>query len=150
MRRRTTTRAGALLALLLAGTAGVAGCTGDDAAPEDVSATTVRVLVRDINLRPVGADCAGTGGYQYFHHKAPFRVLDGEDRALVTGTLPAGTAVAVFDEDLGVERVPTYCEFAVPVSVPQRAAYRLEVAGKPAHDLTSDSSEGPALVAVVP
>ncbi|OWV08027.1 hypothetical protein B5D80_13350 [Micromonospora wenchangensis] len=149
MRLTTSARhgVGALAILLLAG---AAGCGGPDAGPEAVTPTTVRVLVRDINIRAEGVDCAGTGPYLYFHHRAPFRVLDPDGAALVTGTLPAGTAVAAFDEDLGVERVPTYCEFAVPVQVPQRAGYRLEVAGRPALDLTPDTSEGPALVAVVP
>ncbi|MFJ6194731.1 hypothetical protein [Micromonospora sp. NPDC092111] len=149
MRLPTSTRygTGALLTLLLAG---ATGCGATGAAQEAVSPTTVRVLVRDINIRAEGVDCAGTGPYLYFHHRAPFRVLDPDGAALATGTLPAGTAVAAFAEDLEVDRVPTYCEFAVPVQVPQRAGYRLEVAGRPALDLTPDSSEGPALVAVVP
>lgn len=149
MRLTTGTRrgTGALAILLLAGTT---GCGGPDPGPEAVTPTTVRVLVRDINIRAEGVDCAGTGPYLYFHHSAPFRLLDPDGAALVTGKLPAGTAVAAFAEDLAVERVPTYCEFAVPVQVPQRTGYRLEVAGRPALDLTPDSSEGPALVAVVP
>ncbi|WP_328347745.1 hypothetical protein [Micromonospora sp. NBC_00421] len=148
MRLSTSARrgVGALLTLLLAG----AGGCGGDAGAEAVTPTTVRVLVRDINIRAEGVDCAGTGPYLYFHHRASFRLLDPDGAALVTGTLPAGTAVAAFAEDLAVERVPTYCEFAVPVQVPQRAGYRLEVAGRPPIDLTPDSSEGPALVAVVP
>ncbi|MEU8423509.1 hypothetical protein AB0C15_21805 [Micromonospora sp. NPDC048835] len=143
MRRSTMT----LLALLLVG---ATGCGTADAAPEAVSPTTVRVLVRDINIRAAGVDCAGTGPYQHFHNRAPFRVLDADGAALASGQLPAGTAVAAFDEDLGVERLPTYCEFNVGVRVPQRASYRLEVDGRPTLDLTPDSSEGPALVAVVP
>ncbi|MFI9639926.1 hypothetical protein ACIG87_07635 [Micromonospora sp. NPDC051925] len=149
MRLSTSARhgAGALLALLLTG---ATGCGATDAGSEAVSPTTVRILVRDINIRAEGVDCAGTGPYQYFHHRAAFRLLDPDGAALVTGKLPAGTAVAAFAEDLAVDRVPTYCEFAVPVEVPQRDGYRLEVAGRPALDLTPDSSEGPALVAVVP
>ncbi|MEU7798850.1 hypothetical protein AB0B10_06250 [Micromonospora arborensis] len=137
----------ALLPLLLAG---ATGCGTVGAEEEAVSPTTVRVLVRDINIRAAGVDCAGTGPYQHFHNRAPFRVLDADGAALASGRLAAGTAVAAFAEDLGVERLPTYCEFAVGVRVPQRASYRLEVDGRPALDLTPDSSEGPALVAVVP
>ncbi|MDG4809403.1 hypothetical protein O7634_21870 [Micromonospora sp. WMMD1120] len=143
MRRRVVT----LLPLLLAG---ATGCGPADAAPEAVSPTTVRVLVRDINIRAAGVDCAGTGPYQHFHNRASFRVLDPDGAAVASGRLPAGTAVAAVGEDLRVERVPTYCEFAVGVRVPQRTSYRLEVDGRAALDLTSDSSEGPALVAVVP
>ncbi|MGC4847279.1 hypothetical protein ACLQ3F_08580 [Micromonospora sp. DT15] len=143
MRRSTM----ALLPLLLAG---ATGCGAVGAAEEAVSPTTVRVLVRDINIRAAGVDCAGTGPYQHFHNRASFRVLDPHGTALASGRLPAGTAVAAFAEDLGVERLPTYCEFAVGVRVPQRDSYRLEVDGQPALDLTPDSSEGPALVAVVP
>ncbi|MEU5962130.1 hypothetical protein ABZ777_13075 [Micromonospora parva] len=137
----------ALLPLLLAG---ATGCGAVGATQEAVSPTTVRVLVRDINIRAAGVDCAGTGPYTHFHNRAPYRVLDPDGTAVASGQLPAGTAVAAFAEDLGVERMPTYCEFAVAVRVPQRASYRLEVDGRPALDLTSDSSEGPALVAVVP
>ncbi|MFG3642959.1 hypothetical protein ACGF3C_22115 [Micromonospora sp. NPDC047762] len=143
MRRSTM----ALLPLLLAG---ATGCGAVGAAEEAVSPTTVRVLVRDINIRAAGVDCAGTGPYQHFHNRASFRVLDPDGAALASGRLPAGTAVAAFAEDLGVERLPTYCEFAVGVRVPQRDSYRLEVDGQPALDLTPDTSEGPALVAVVP
>ncbi|WP_444951193.1 hypothetical protein [Micromonospora ureilytica] len=143
MRRSITT----LLPLLLAG---ATGCGAVGAAQEAVDPMTVRVLVRDINIRAAGVDCAGTGPYQHFHNRAPFRVLDPDGTALASGQLSAGTAVAAFAEDLGVERLPTYCEFAVGVRVPQRASYRLEVDGHPTLDLTPDSSEGPALVAVVP
>ncbi|MET8258123.1 hypothetical protein ACFYPG_05035 [Micromonospora sp. NPDC005553] len=143
MRRSTM----ALLPLLLVG---ATSCGAVGAAEEAVSPTTVRVLVRDINIRAAGVDCAGTGPYQHFHNRASFRVLDPDGTALASGRLPAGTAVAAFAEDLGVERLPTYCEFAVGVRVPQRDSYRLEVDGQPALDLTPDTSEGPALVAVVP
>lgn len=143
MRRSIT----ALLPLLLAGTT---GCGTVGATQEVVAPTTVRVLVRDINIRAAGVDCAGTGPYQHFHNRSPFRVLDPDGAELASGRLPAGTSVAAFAEDLRVERVPTYCEFAVGVRVPERTSYRLEVDGRPALDLTSDSSEGPALVAVVP
>jgi hypothetical protein len=127
-------------ALLLA--AAVGGCGG-----EAVSATTVRVLVRDINIREEGVDCAGTGAYTFFHNRAPFRVLDGDGETLTDGRLPPGKAVRTFEEDLEVDRIPTYCEFAVPVSVPERGAYQLVVDDRPAIPLTTNAG---ALVAVVP
>ncbi|MDQ7904883.1 hypothetical protein RB614_10160 [Phytohabitans sp. ZYX-F-186] len=127
-------------ALLLA--TAVGGCGGEAASP-----TTVRVLVRDINIREEGVDCAGTGAYTFFHNRAPFRVLDGAGETLTDGRLPPGKAVRTFEEDLEVERIPTYCEFAVPVSVPARSGYQLVVDDQPAIPLTADSG---ALVAVVP
>jgi hypothetical protein len=128
------------VALLLA--AAVGGCGGEAA-----SATTVRVLVRDINIREEGVDCAGTGAYTHFHNRAPFRVLDGEGETLTDGRLPPGTAVRTFEEDLEVDRVPTYCEFAVPVSVPSRSGYQLVVGDRAPIPLTAGDG---SLVAVVP
>ncbi|MFE9692101.1 hypothetical protein [Micromonospora sp. NPDC005806] len=119
-------------------------------AEEARSTMTVRVLVRDINIRPEGVECAGTGPYTHFHNRAPFQVVDATGRTLAQGALSSGRAVSTFEEDLEVARVPTYCEFAVPVDVAARDAYRLVVDGHPPIALTLNSSEGPALVAVVP
>ncbi|WP_326551761.1 hypothetical protein [Micromonospora sp. NBC_01813] len=142
-----------VLAALLVGAAGAAlalvAC-GGAAQPEPRSAVTVRVLVRDINIRPVGVDCAGTGAYTFFHNRAPFRILGPAGEVLAAGELPPGTSVAAFEEDLEVERIPTYCEFAVPVEVADQDGYRLVVDDRPPIELTRDDSEGPALVAVVP
>jgi hypothetical protein len=131
-------RYGAALLLVAA----LGGCGGEAA-----SATTVRVLVRDINIREEGTDCAGTGAYTFFHNRAPFRVVDGDGETLTDGKLPPGKAVRTFGEDLEVDRIPTYCEFAVPVSVPSRDGYQIVVDGEVPIPLTSN--EG-ALVAVVP
>jgi hypothetical protein len=128
------------VALLLA--VAVGGCGGEAA-----SAKTVRVLVRDINIREEGVDCAGTGAYTFFHNRAAFRVVDGDGETLADGKLPPGKAVRTFEEDLEVDRVPTYCEFAVPVSVPSRAGYQLVVDDEPPIPLTPDAD---SLVAVVP
>jgi hypothetical protein len=143
MRRMLT---GLCVPVLLAGAS--TGCAGDPA--ETRSALTVRVLVRDINLRPVGVDCAGTGPYTHLHNRAPFRVLDPDGRTLAEGKLTSGRSVPAFEEDLEVARVPTYCEFRIPVEVARRDAYRLVVDDRSPIPLTADSSEGPALVAVVP
>ncbi|MGN9912818.1 hypothetical protein ACTMTJ_35315 [Phytohabitans sp. LJ34] len=128
------------VALLLA--AAVGGCGGEAA-----SATTVRVLVRDINIREEGVDCAGTGAYTFFHNRAPFKVVDLDGRTLTDGKLPPGKAVRTFEEDLEVDRVPTYCEFAVSVSVPSRAGYQLVVDDESPIPLRPDAD---SLVAVVP
>ncbi|MET8908859.1 hypothetical protein [Micromonospora sp. NPDC004551] len=127
---------------------GVLTACGD--AEEARKAMTVRVLVRDINIRPAGVECAGTGPYTHFHNRSPFQVVDAAGRTLAEGALSPGRSVATFAEDLEVPRVPTYCEFAVPVDLVARDAYRLIVDGHPPVDLTPNDSEGPALVAVVP
>ncbi|BCB77756.1 hypothetical protein GCM10022251_39190 [Phytohabitans flavus] len=133
--------AGYAAAVLLAVAA--SGCGAESSS----TTTTVRILVRDINIREEGVDCAGTGPYTYFHNRAPFRLLDGDGETLADGKLPPGKAVRTFEEDLEVDRIPTYCEFAVPVSVPRRDGYQLVVDDQPAIPLTSN--EG-FLVAVVP
>jgi hypothetical protein len=74
-------------------------------------------------------------------------VVDGDGETLTDGKLPPGKAVRTFEEDLEVDRIPTYCEFAVPVSVPPRDGYQLVVDGEAPIPLTSN--EG-ALVALVP
>ncbi|WBB67813.1 hypothetical protein [Micromonospora sp. WMMD812] len=139
-----------LLAALVLPSLLTGALTACDDGEEAGSAMTVRVLVRDINIRPEGVECAGTGPYTHFHNRAPFQVIDPAGRTLAEGALPPGTSVATFEEDLEVARVPTYCEFAVPVTVAARDAYRLVVDGRPPIALTLNDSEGPALVAVVP
>jgi hypothetical protein len=124
--------------------------SGCDAGPEAASTMTLRVLVRDINIREEGVDCAGTGPYTFVHNRASFRVVDGDGETLTDGRLPPGRSVRAFEEDLEVERIPTYCEFAVQVSLPDRDGYRLVVDDRPPIALTANSDEGPALVAVVP
>ncbi|MFY1691726.1 hypothetical protein [Plantactinospora sp. WMMB782] len=134
------------LALPLLLLASLAGCGGEEPRAE----LTVRVLVRDINIRPEGVECAGTGPYTYFHNRAAYRVVDGDGETLAEGALPPGKSVRTFAEDLEVSRIPTFCEFAVPVTLADRKAYRLIVDDRRPIELTRDDSEGPALVAVVP
>lgn len=147
MRRVVGRKLLVLLPVLLVG----AGCDRG-AAAEATSPTTVRVLVRDINIREVGVDCAGTGPYVFLHRSAPYQVLDGAGKELARGELPSGTSMPAFDEDLEVKRVPTYCAFAIPVTVPERTGYRLAVGDQRPIELTvdRDNAEGPSLVAVVP
>ncbi|MEV0392496.1 hypothetical protein [Polymorphospora rubra] len=140
-----------LLPLLLAGGL-TAGCTGSDPA-EDGDPMTIRLLVREFNLREIGVDCAGSGAYLFVHRTAPYRLVDGDGAELVSGELPTGTSVAAFEEDLEVPRVPTFCEFAVPVTVPKRDAYQIVIDDRPPIALTTDRENpegGPSLVAVIP
>lgn len=152
MRRHHRVRqlAASLLPLLLLG--GVtAGCTAASAT-EDGDPMTVRLLVREFNLREIGVDCAGSGAYLFVHNTAPYRLVDGDGKDLATGKLPVGKSIAAFEEDLEVPRVPTFCAFSVPVSVPKRSAYQLIIDDRPPIPLTDDREnvEGPSLVAVIP
>jgi hypothetical protein len=114
---------------------------------------TVRLLVRDGNLRVEGSDCAGSGGLIYIHPSSPFRIEDGEGTTLDSGELPAGTAVKALDEDFGVaKRIPSFCEFAFPVSVAEAGEYHLVIDGRSPLALTvqEDETEGRLLVALIP
>jgi hypothetical protein len=132
-------------ALIAAAVLTVAGCgpAQEAAAPSH----TVRLLVRDSNLRPVGVDCAGSGPFLAYHRTARFRVLDGAGETVGEGTLPAGTSVQALKEDLEVERVPTFCRFEFGVDVRERGTYQLAVDGRDPIPLTR---KGASLVAVVP
>ncbi|MEV1288066.1 hypothetical protein [Micromonospora sp. NPDC049679] len=152
MPRHDAPSAGITALLIAAGLSTALVVTGCGAAAPAASPMTVRLLVRDINLRPAGVECAGTGPYVHVHRSASYQLVDGEGAVLHRGQLPAGTAVPAFEEDLEVERIPTYCAFAIPVEVPERGSYRLVIDDRPPIELTADrrNVEGPALVAVVP
>jgi len=142
--------------LLTAGLAG--GCTGGDDGAAEAKATptpkeqrTVRLPVRDGNIRQVGEPCSGAGGYLYIHADAPFTVTDAAGSAAATGTMPQGKARAALDEELGVPRVPTFCEFSVPVTVPAGTGYSLTFDRGDPIPLTAqdDKVEGKILVGVL-
>lgn len=90
------------------------------------AASSVRLLVRDGDLRVAGSDCSGGGGYDYLHHTARFALAAPDGRVLTHGALPAGRAVPALSLSTGNARVvPTYCEFDLVVEVPPAAGYRL-------------------------
>ncbi|NHC14764.1 hypothetical protein [Motilibacter deserti] len=152
-----TARRGAALTLVAAAALLGAGCTGsEDDADAAAEATpteqrTVRLLVRDANIREVGEACSGAGGYIYVHPTAPFTITDAAGAAVTTGTIPAGTARPALEQDLGVERVPTFCEFSIPVKVPVGDGYRLVLDEGNPIPLTKqdDEVEGKILVGVL-
>lgn len=114
---------------------------------------SVQLLVRDLNLRPEGVACAGAGPYLYLHRSAAFQLRDGEGTALARGELPAGTSVRAMPEDLGVEKIPTFCQFTFSVTVPERAGYQLVVGDDRAPielKVNRDDPRAPILVAVIP
>lgn len=92
-------------------------------------ALTVRLDVRDGELRAPGAHCAGSVPFLYVHASAPYRVEDGNGATVARGRLPQGRAVEAFNEDLGVPRVPTFCRMRFEVQAPERAEYRLVLDG---------------------
>ncbi|NHC47511.1 hypothetical protein [Motilibacter aurantiacus] len=150
-------RRGGALTLVATAVLLVSGCTdgGDDARAAS-SATpseqrTVRLLVRDANIREVGEPCSGAGGYLYVHPTAPFAITDSGGSTVTSGTMPAGTARAALEQDLGVQRVPTFCEFSVPVSVPAGDGYALVLDEGDPIPLTAqdDEVEGKVLVGVL-
>jgi hypothetical protein len=155
--------AGALLAVVtLSGVLTACSGDGDSAEPAPSGETrTVRLLLRDGTLRALGSPCAGSGGYLYVHHKAEFRIESGDGETIGRGALPAGTAVKALDKDFGnAPRVPSFCEFAFPVSVSmsesvstsEAGGYRLMIAdGGPIELKPQDSpTDGALLVGLVP
>ncbi|MGH3447133.1 MAG: hypothetical protein ACRDP4_05875, partial [Nocardioidaceae bacterium] len=117
----------------------------------DAPAATLHLLVRNINIRKVGQDCSGAGAYLFIHHSARFRIEDEGGDVVATGQIPVGTAAQAFDDDLGVSRVPTFCEFTMPVRLDVRDGYRLRVRGHEPIGLHAAGHRHPrALVAVVP
>ena len=113
----------------------------------------MRLLVRDGSLRVDGSPCSGSGGLIYLHRSAPFSVLDDKGQELAAGELPAGKAVKALDKDFGnARRIPTNCEFSVPVAVAESPSYQLVVEGGAPIKLTPQDNpeEGLLLVALVP
>jgi hypothetical protein len=146
-------------AVVVAGALTATGCSsGSSEEPQDERAAegekrTVRLLVRDGNLRIEGSDCSGSGGLIFIHSDAPYRVEDGDGNELASGSLPAGTAVKALDKGFGnARRIPSNCEFAFPVTVPEAQSYQLVVDdGAPVPLKAQDNeTEGPLLVGLVP
>jgi len=81
--------------------------------------------VMDGNVREPGVECAGARPFLYVHAGARFDVTDAGGEVLASGPLPPGVAVEAFNDDLEVDRVPTFCVFTVSIELPDRAAYRL-------------------------
>jgi hypothetical protein len=87
-----------------------AGCGGG-------SSSTLQVVAPDAELRELGESCAGAEPFLYAHPTAAFSVADGSGKVVLKGTLPDGKAVAAFNHDPGVDRVPTFCSFSVPADL---------------------------------
>jgi hypothetical protein len=75
-------------------------------------------LAPDAVLRELGEACSGGEPFLYAHATATYSIADGSGKEVARGELPEGEAVAAFNHDPGVERVPTFCSFSVPASMP--------------------------------
>jgi hypothetical protein len=118
-----TARAGLAVALA-AMLVGAAGCAGSS----DEVETSIRLVVRDKNIRSEGVECAGARPFHYVHAGAPFTIEAEDGTVVADGTLPAGRAVnAEPGVDWGVDRIPTFCVVDFEVDLPERPRYRLRL-----------------------
>jgi len=93
--------------LLLIAVAALTGCGGGSSSP------TLQVVAPDAELRELGETCAGAEPFLYAHATAAYAIADGGGKVVARGALPEGKAVAAFNHDPGVDRVPTFCSFSV-------------------------------------
>jgi hypothetical protein len=84
------------------------GCGGES--------SSLQVVAPDAELRELGEPCAGAQPFLYAHATAPYSIL-GSGKVVAQGELPEGKAVAAFNHDPGVDRVPTFCQFSVPADL---------------------------------
>jgi hypothetical protein len=109
-------RAGFAAALV----ATLVGCVGCSSSGADVE-TSIRLVVRDKNIRTEGVECAGARPFHYVHAGAPFTIEADDGTVVADGTLPAGRAEnAEPGVDWGVDRIPTFCVVELEVDLPER------------------------------
>jgi hypothetical protein len=89
----------------------LAGCGGGGSSP------SLQVVAPDAELRALGETCAGAEPFLYAHATAVYSIADASGKVVARGALPEGKAVAAFNHDPGVDRVPTFCSFSVPADV---------------------------------
>ena len=73
----------------------------------------MQVVAPDAVLRELGEACSGGEPFLYAHATAAYSIADGAGKVVTRGALPEGEAVAAFNHDPGVDRVPTFCSFSV-------------------------------------
>jgi hypothetical protein len=103
--------------------AALAGCGGG--ASSSPLPPNVAVVVPDGVLRALGEPCSGGVPYLYAHATAAFRIQDGAGKTVLRGDLPEGKAIAAFNHDPGVPRVPTFCRFDLHADLAASGKYRL-------------------------
>lgn len=104
---------------MIAAAAALSSCGGGASAPN------VAVVAPDGVLRELGEPCAGGEPFLYAHATAAWRVEDAAGTVVSSGNLPEGEAIAAFNHDPGVPRVPTFCRFELHAALSAGAKYRL-------------------------
>ena len=104
---------------MIAAAAALSSCGGGASAPN------VAVVAPDGVLRELGEPCSGGEPFLYAHATAAWRVEDAAGKVVAKGDLPEGKAIAAFNHDPGVPRVPTFCRFEVHSGVKAGGKYRL-------------------------
>ncbi|WP_028064414.1 hypothetical protein [Solirubrobacter soli] len=105
---------------MIAAAAALSSCGGGASGP------TVAIIAPDTVLRALGEACSGGEPYLYAHATAAWRVEDASSGKVISkGDLPEGKAIAAFNHDPGVPRVPTFCRFEVHANIKAGAKYRL-------------------------
>ena len=104
---------------MIAAAAALSSCGGGASGPPSA------VVAPDGVLRELGEPCAGGEPFLYAHATAAWRVEDAGGQGRRAGDLPEGKAIAAFNHDPGVPRVPTFCRFEVHADVAAGAKYRL-------------------------
>ena len=83
------------------------------------------VVAPDGVLRALGEPCSGGEPYLYAHATASFRIEDAAGKTVLRGDLPEGKAIAAFNHDPGVPRVPTFCRFELHADLAAGTKYRM-------------------------
>jgi hypothetical protein len=104
---------------VIAVAAALSSCGGGASGPAGA------VVAPDGVLRELGEPCSGGEPFLYVHATAAWRVEDASGKVVSKGDLPEGKAIAAFNHDPGVPRVPTFCRFELHASVEAGAQYRL-------------------------
>jgi hypothetical protein len=105
---------------MLSAAAALSSCGGGEA-----SGPVVAVVAPDAVLRELGEPCSGGEPFLYAHATAAWRVEDASGKVVARGDLPEGEAIAAFNHDPGVPRVPTFCRFELHAPVSAGERYRL-------------------------
>jgi len=91
----------------------LAGCAAPAGAGD-----TVRLVIKDNELRVPGDPCNGPGPFKDVHATAAYAVRDADGNVLGEGELPQGVAGKMLDIDFNGIAEPTKCTFALVASIP--------------------------------
>lgn len=124
----------------------LAGCSRE-------GVTSIRLVVKDGQIRAPGDECAGAGPFLYAHARARYAIHDRDGVSVVDGQLPAGRAVDADPTiDWSVPRVPTFCVLRFEVDGLDPGSYRLLIADGPPlrFSLPGDRDEEGAVTIAIP